>query len=47
MEVNVTKDELNEQETQGTLNYEEMPGPKDNDMLKGLPKKVTIPLPRI
>jgi hypothetical protein len=47
IEVNVTKDELNKQETQGTLNYEETLGPKDNDILKGLPKKVTILLLRI
>jgi hypothetical protein len=47
IEVNITKDKLNKQETQGTLNYKETPGPKDNDILKGLPKKVTIPLPRI
>jgi hypothetical protein len=46
MEVNITKNELNEQETQGTLNHEETPGPKDNNIPKGLPKKVTIPLPR-
>jgi hypothetical protein len=29
------------------LNYKETLGPKDNNILKGLPKKVTIPLPRI
>jgi hypothetical protein len=47
IKVNITKDKLNKQETQGTLNYKEILGPKDNNILKGLLKKATIPLLRI
>jgi hypothetical protein len=47
MEVNITKDKLNKQETQGTLNQEETPKLEANNILKGLLKKVIVPLPRI
>jgi hypothetical protein len=47
IEVDITEDKLNKQETQGTLNYKETLGPEDNDILKGLPKKVIVLLPRI
>jgi hypothetical protein len=47
IEVNITEDKLNKQETQGTLNQEETPKPEADDMPKGLLKKVIILLLRI